>query len=209
MGRLQAVAVGVLGGCYGPTIHGGEPCATDQQCPHELMCIAGVCGGPGAPDDALVKKDAFHFHYDAAYLDAPGTHSIDAPLPPDGGPAACANFDLGSSLGAVTTGSTVGHANSYMSCNGQMSPDVSYAWTAPATAQFTIDLCNSPEQYWDSVLYVRDGSCSGMQLACDDDGCPTSLLSRVRLGLTAGQLVVIVVDGFFDAGRFTLTITQN
>ncbi|HTR50490.1 MAG TPA: hypothetical protein VMJ10_07250 [Kofleriaceae bacterium] len=191
----------VIGGCYDPTIHPGAPCTTNADCPVELSCIDMVCGG--------VPKDGRADFPDVPYFDAPGTNSIDSSLPPDGGAAACANFDLGSALGAVATGNTQGHADTYKSCNGQGSPDVSYAWTAPATAMFTMDLCASPNQDFDSTLYVRDGSCTGTQLACDDDGCMTNFLSKLKVSLTAGQLVIIIVDGDTDQGKYTLTITQD
>jgi hypothetical protein len=179
----------VLAGCYSPVIHPGSPCTSDDQCPRELACIRGTCGGMDVGTDA---------------------RPFDSPRPPGDGPAACANFDLGSSLGAVATDTTVGHTDSYTACGGGFSPDVSYAWTAPATAAFTMDLCSSPNQLFDTVLYVRDGSCTGTQLACDDDGCGNaSVLSRVHLNLTVGELVVIIVDGLGDQGMYTLTITQN
>ena len=122
--------------------------------------------------------------------------------------ASCANFDLGSALGAVATGTTTGHADAYHACFGQGSPDVSYAWTAPATAKFTIDTCSGPDQSLDTTLSVLANDCTGTQLACDDDGCGT-FLSRLNVNLTAGELVIIVVDGNGDMGRYTLRIAQN
>ena len=212
MGRAIAIGMATLAGCYNPTIHGGSPCTSDSDCPIELKCVAGSCGGSvGMPDDgAPAGKDAHYHHVDAAYFDAPGTKSIDAARPPDGGPAACANYDLGSALGAVVAGTTNGRPNSYNACESEDSPDVSYAWTAPATAQYTIDVCSGHDQDFDSVLYVRDGSCTGMQIACNDDGCGSSYLSRVHVSLTAGELVIIIVDGYDDdQGSYTLTITQD
>jgi len=161
-----------------------------------------------ANGDAGDRKDGHAPFADAQYLDAPGTVAIDAPLPPDGGPAACANFSLGSALGVVASGSTVGHMDSYKQCSGAGSPDVSYAWTAPAAATYTIDLCGGPQQDFDSVLTVLDGTCTGTRLACDDDGCGT-WLSKTRVTLAANQLVIIVVDGYGESGKYSLRITQN
>ncbi len=169
------------------------------------------CGrfGFGDQPDARVKNTQGII--DAAYYDAAGTKAIDAPLPPDVGPASCANFDLGSALGDVATGTTTGAGDHYQRCSASDSPDVSYAWTAPATAKYELSLCNGPDQSFDSVLTVIDGSCNGAQLACNDDGCPTaSNLSKLTVNLDAGQLVIIVVDGFLeDSGKFTLSITQE
>ena len=57
----------------------------------------------------------------------------------------------------------------------------------------------------DTILYVRDGTCSGAELACDDDGAqPASLL---EVSLSAGQEVTIFVDSFEPAGGdFVLSI---
>ncbi len=170
------------------------------------------CGrwGFGEQADARVAKDTRGI-IDAAYYDAPGTKAIDAPLPPDVGPAACANFDLGSALGDVVSGTTIGASNHYQRCNSTDSPDVSYAWTAPASAKYLMSLCNGPDQNFDSVLTVLDGTCSGAQLACDDDGCGgAGHLSQVTVTLNAGQQVIIVVDGYLsDSGKFLLSITEE
>jgi hypothetical protein len=144
---------------------------------------------------------------DADYEDAVGTQAIDS-KPASGGAGSCAEFDLGSSLGSVATGDTHGHTNAYTACDGSSSPDVSYAWTAPSTAMYTIDLCSGPDQSFDSTLTVLDGSCTGTRLACDDDGCGT-WLSRVHVSLQSGQLVIIVVDGYGEAGKYTLRITPG
>jgi hypothetical protein len=59
----------LLAGCYNPTIGSGSPCETSNECPGELQCVGGICGGtvdapppadagpdapPDAPADALV-----------------------------------------------------------------------------------------------------------------------------------------------------------
>ncbi len=172
-----------------------------------LLALAS-CGRFGFDGgDARPAKGSGSFP-DAPYFDAAGTFAPDSPLPPDGGAASCANFDLGSSLGAVATGNTTGNPDHNHACFGLGSPDVYYAWTAPATARFTIDTCSGPNQDLDTSLVVLDGSCTGTQLACDDDGCG-SWLSRTHVDLTAGQLVIIIVDGVGDMGKYTLTITQD
>ena len=187
---MRVVPLVLLAGCYDPRVLAGSPCTVDSQCPRELACIHEVCDVVAPPPiDAMIG---------------------DAHVPGDGGPTSCASFDLGSALGAVASGSTVGHTNSYSTCLGRGSPDVSYAWTAPSTGRFTIDLCSSPDRTFDSALSVHDGSCTGPQLACDDDSCDGfSLLSKLHVDVVAGQLVVIVVDGNDDEGPFTLTITRN
>src|SRR5205814_6065557 len=60
---------------------------------------------------------------------------------------------------------------------------------------------------FDTVLYVRDATCGGAELACNDDVGDSSQ-SRVMVSLTAGQRIFIVVDGFDDSthGSFTLRV---
>jgi hypothetical protein len=172
-----------------------------------VWCAALIaCGRVGF--DQPGGKDGRGPNADASFFDAPGTMSLDAAPPPDGVAASCANFDLGSALGAVATGNTTGHPDTYHTCNGQGSPDVSYAWTAPAAGTYTIDTCGGPDQSLDTTLTVLNGDCTGTRLACDDDGCGT-FLSRAHVTLTAGQLVIIVVDGDDDMGRYTLKITSG
>jgi hypothetical protein len=123
---------------------------------------------------------------------------------------ACADVNLGSALGSsVAIGSTTGSGNDSRSCGGDGN-DVSFGWFAPASGQYVIDLCDS-EQTWDSVLTIRDGSCTGPQLACGDDECSgLSAQPRVTLNLMAGQGIVIVVDSAFQGldGLYQLAITK-
>lgn len=121
----------------------------------------------------------------------------------------CANTNLGSVLGPdIASGSTNGAGNDSAACSGD-GPDVSFGWFAPATASYQIDLCGSDTTF-DTLLYVRDGSCTGTQLACNDDACGIGgIQSRVTVPLTAGQGIVIVVDSVFPvAGSYQLAITQ-
>lgn len=124
---------------------------------------------------------------------------------------ACADMNLGSALGAnVASGTTDGAGNQTSACSGD-GPDLTFGWFAPATASYRIDLCNS-DMSWDSVLTIRDGTCGGAQLACDDDSCggPAMLQGRVTVNLTAGQGIVIVVDSLYPTvgGNYQLAITQ-
>jgi hypothetical protein len=171
-----------------------------QQCSLVLLFVAG-CGRLdfGVQDDAAPAG--------AGISDGSvGTGSI-----------ACADVQLGSALGsAVASGTTVGKVQRYdRVCHdggaGGAGPDVTFGWTAPATATYQIDLCGSPPGF-DSTLTVYNGSCTGQQLSCNDDGCGIALApSKLSVALTAGQTVVIVVDGWTasDQGAFQLAITQK
>ena len=122
----------------------------------------------------------------------------------------CPTTDLGSSLPVSVSGSTAGAANlaGGASCGGyggSNAPDASFLYTAPVSGSYTIDTAGSA---FDTVLYVRSTTCSGAELACNDDSGGTRQ-SRVTLTLAAGQRIVIVVDGYGAAsGSFNLHINS-
>jgi hypothetical protein len=169
--------------------------------------VADATPGPGSPRaDAAAGADA-----------APrgdGGPVIDAGPSVDGGPSidaglGCADVDLGSALGApVFTGDTTGLSDDDLSpgCGGDVAGDIYLAWTAPATDRFLFDTCGSA---FDTVLSAREGDC-GLELKCSDDVevAPCELQSRFTLDLTAGQRIILVVDGYGEEGAFVLNIGQ-
>ena len=87
------------------------------------------------------------------------------------------------------------------SCASSFAPDVAYRFTAPATAVYTFDTFTSS---YDTMLQVLD-RCGGVELACNDD--TLTLQSQLSVPLTAGQSVIVVVDGFADSnGAYTLHV---
>jgi len=116
----------------------------------------------------------------------------------------CPEIDLGSTSPQTVNGSTVGKLSLHDgTCNSGGSPEVVYSFTAPAAGTFTFDTVGSP---YDTVLYVRDVDCSGMQLDCNDDD--QGLTSTVNVTLTMGQVVAVFVDGFSgDSGAYTLNVS--
>lgn len=144
-----------------------------------------------------------------------GMGGSDVP-PGDGGPAdaltdapqvACADIQLGSAVGTgVAIGTTVGAGDDHALCLGDMSPDLSYGWVAPTTGMFRIDTCSSGGG-WDSSLHVVSGTCTGPQVACEDDGC--GVHEMVTITATAGDAFVIWLDGFagLESGPYVLSIT--
>lgn len=87
---------------------------------------------------------------------------------------------------------------------GTSAPDATFRWTVPATAAYTIDTLGSD---FDTILYVRSGTCGGTELACNDDVGGGIRQSQVLLNLQQGQVIVIVVDGFgFSSGNYVLNI---
>ena len=120
-----------------------------------------------------------------------------------------AQNDLGNAASVTRLGTTAGQPNALggASCGrgGNEAPEVAFAYTAPSTGFYTIDTIGSA---FDTLLYVRDGSCGAAELACNDDITPgADVQSQVGLFLNGGQRIVIVVDGFGTAsGPFTLHV---
>jgi len=81
--------------------------------------------------------------------------------------------------------------------------DRSFEFTAPAAGTYTFSSAGSD---YDTVLYLLD-TCGGTELACDDDGGP-STQSELSYTFTAGQTVVVVLDGYSSSstGNFELVV---
>jgi hypothetical protein len=112
---------------------------------------------------------------------------------------------LGSAVGtAVAQGNTCGRPNEVTpTCASSTAPEHAYTWTAPSTGTFTFTTAGST---LDSVLQVSD-SATGSVLGCNDDAAADTYQSSVTVNLTAGQSVLIVVDGSRSrCGSFKLNI---
>jgi len=107
------------------------------------------------------------------------------------------------------TASTAAENDDYDDCWSSGARDVVYAFTPPSDMSVDISLCGSS---FDTVLYVYEGSCTGDELACDDDGCTSSDQSQV-LGVPLRALTTyyIVVDGkdSSDDGNYTLNVSET
>lgn len=114
--------------------------------------------------------------------------------------------------GGTFTGTTSGTGSLAGSCGFSIdAPERVFLWTPAASGTATIQTCGAGTNF-DTVLYVRGSSCTGAEMACNDDACAisdgTSHGSRVTPVVTAGQPVAIVVDGFRgQAGTYSLTVT--
>ena len=120
--------------------------------------------------------------------------------------------------GGTFTGTTSGPSTQSAGCVVTGSaPERIFQWTPAVSGMATLHTCNTTATTYDTVLYVRSGSCTGTQLACNDDttGCGTTTDvanphrgSRVTLAVTAGETYFVVVDGYNgQAGSFSLTVT--
>jgi hypothetical protein len=116
--------------------------------------------------------------------------------------------DLGVRLGSpVTTNNTTGLTNDYTpTCSSSsVAPDASYTWTAPSSGSYVFSTAGSS---FDTVLGIRQYT-TGASLGCNDDSNGT-LQSAVTTSLSAGQTVLIVVDGYGSgSGPFQLNIVGS
>jgi hypothetical protein len=112
--------------------------------------------------------------------------------------------DLGVGLGSpVATGSTGGLSNEYRpSCvSNSSAPDATYTWTAPSAGSFVFDTFGSG---FDTVLEIRRYA-DNQSLGCNDD--TSGLQSKVTVSLSAGQTVLVVIDGYGSGtGTYRLNI---
>ncbi|MFT6397478.1 MAG: cysteine-rich repeat protein [Bradymonadia bacterium] len=127
----------------------------------------------------------------------------------------CADRDLGSATGEVSTGSTAGQGNDYTaSCGGGSNgQDLSFNWVAPESGNYTITTNGSS---YDTALAVRgfpevvltDECADSVELFCNDDG-GVGTQSLINLAATGGTEYLIIVDGFSSSagGAYVLTIT--
>jgi hypothetical protein len=119
-------------------------------------------------------------------------------------PLVCPATALGSTYPQTVSGTTSGALNQYSgTCGGSGAPERSYSFTAPGAGSYTFSTAGSS---YDTVLYVRDGTCAGAQLGCNDD--TGGLQSQVSVSLGANQIVAIFVDGYSSgSGAYQLAVT--
>jgi len=125
-------------------------------------------------------------------------------------PIECA-VDVGERLPLVVTGSTIGRDDGYggASCGlgGDAIEDVAVRWTAGRAGVYHVTTAGSA---YDTLLSVRNGSCAGHEIACNDDAEDGTTTSALTLDLAACQTVTLVVDGRTTAiGDFRLAVHGN
>ena len=105
--------------------------------------------------------------------------------------------------GLIAQGSTVGLPSDYTTTcgGGGGSPDFQVEYTATQAGRYTFDTVGSS---YDTVLSAISTTDCLTSLACNDDF--TGLQSQISVDLTAGQVVLLNVDGFSSgsSGDFVL-----
>ena len=116
--------------------------------------------------------------------------------------------NLGGALGSpVATGSTSGLVNDFQpTCiPSSTAPDAAYTWTAPSSGSYVFDTSGSQ---FDTILDIRRYN-TGASVGCNDDSSGT-LQSTVTASLSAGQTVIIVIDGYGSgSGSYRLNINRS
>jgi len=131
-------------------------------------------------------------------------------------PAYEVDEELGDAVGSeVATGSSVGMGDDYSGrCGSTGGEDVALSWEAPSSGCWAITTEGSS---YDTLLRVFSaggevvtcGSSDSSEMYCDDDG-GSGLTSRVTHTASAGEELVIVVDGFSSgsSGTYFLSIEE-
>jgi hypothetical protein len=177
------------GSCIASSAPVNTPCNDLNTCTGNDVCSSsGTCGGTTI----------------TSCISADGCCPVTCNSSNDSDCTGCTSTNLGSTSPQTTSGSTSALPNNFSgSCGGSSAPEKIYSFTAPSTGQYTIDTIGSS---YDTLIYVRTGSCGGSELACDDDA-GGNLTSLVTVSLTIGQVVYIFVDGYStNSGSFQLHI---
>ena len=150
--------------------------ATEARCGEDREAASDAC--PPPPEAALARANQI-------------AEECRASAPPGMCPYATVERS-----GLIASGTTVGQgADLSGSCGGSSASDLAFTWTAPSAGTWVIDTVGSE---LDTVLYALT-SCGGAELACNDDG-ESGFSSEITLELSAGQTIVLVVDGFGSGG---------
>ena len=87
--------------------------------------------------------------------------------------------------------------------SGKNAPDIALRWTAPADGDYAISTLGSQA---DTVLTAfPDGCGSFEELACNDDQSGV-VTSAIRLNMSAGQSVVLVISAFNEDDADTVVL---
>ncbi len=178
----------------------GNPC-TDDICDAQLGCVHSNNTLSCTDGNACTTNDVCSGGVCVGGDTAPGCTACQAAatFPPAGG---------------VVHGKTSGTSSLTATCGvpNNNSPERVFRWTPTASGPASFQTC-SPNTRFDSVVSVRQGTCTGTQLTCNDDGpCGAGVsgteASSTTLNVTAGTTYYVVVDGWNgSSGDFDLAIT--
>ena len=176
----------------------------DGQCDEEWACCSGSTGTETYAHCAFTTRcDGACAGYVVDYGVPPSNDTCAGALP-----LACPGSVSGSTCSAVNDYSPSTACADECDGSTHYARDVVYRVTVPPGEAWYLELDTYGSEL-DSIIYVRSGSCTGPEIACnDDDGGGVN--SYVRVTLNPGTSYVIVdscnSDGIVnDLGSFTLT----
>ncbi len=192
------------------------PLASATTTPLGTVTATPVSTGTATPTPTRTATPLATTTATATIVAATPTPTFPAPSPTatSGSAGSCAAPIILPPDGGTFTGTTVGTGSLSGSCAlSNPAPENVFSWTAPRNGIAVIDTCGGTTSY-DTVLYVRNGTCAGNEPNCSDDavGCTTSEPSDLHgssltITVTAGETYVIVVDGYSDRkGDFSLHV---
>ena len=155
------------------------------------------------PDRHAASTATTHATTTAAAATPTGGGPVPTPTTTPLSSGTCAGPIVLPAAGGTFTGTTTGASVLAGSCaSSNQAPEVVFAWTPATSGLAAINTCGGGTTY-DTVMYVRNGSCGASDAVCNDDtaGCTTGEpsqyhRSQVTLSVTAGQTYMIVVDGY-------------
>ncbi len=116
--------------------------------------------------------------------------------------------DLGEQTGDnLAAGNVWGFAGNYTrgTC-GPPGPELIYRWTAPTSETYVIDT-EGAFAFADLVLYVRQDSCSGFELGCDEGG--STHFATVEFEATEGEQYFIFIQDNHPDGDYQINIAPK
>lgn len=185
----------------------------------EVTCDDDACTAPNGLGSTLLFTACAHTTYyifvDAYHANTGGAYTVTV-----SGVAAPVQGDLCSSPISVPSlpfshsgNTTCLEKNDLGSCTVYQFPgrDVVYRWTSPGCPVIvSANTCNSQ---FDTGLYIREASCTGPYVACDDDACnsPNSAGSSLSFSTAPNTDYYFFVDGYSDVvfGTYTLEISST
>lgn len=178
----------------------GNPC-TDDVCDAQLGCLHSNHTRACTDGNACTTNDACN-----------GGACVGGD--PAAGCTACEAAAEIPAAGGAFRGKTSGTSGLTATCGipNDNAPERVFRWTPTASGLASFRTC-SPLTIFDSVVSVRQGACTGAQLACNDDapcgaGITGAEASSTTLNVTAGATYYVVVDGWNGSqGDFELTVT--
>jgi hypothetical protein len=172
-------------------------CSTS--CDPGATCVNGMCQDACGPDLEFCNGVCVDTQTDPGNCGGCDNH-CDPGEPCQGGVClACDDVICGicnvqvlpSMVPQAASGSTAGVSNHFdPSCAPDGSGESAYSYTAPADGTYIFDTAGSG---YDTVLALLGGASCG-EVACNDDSMGPQ--SKIQTTLTAGQTVIVVVDGW-------------